>query len=183
LTDHERVLTKDELAARAKRLRMVLTDCDGVLTDTGVYFSARGEEMKRFSIRDGMGVELLRDAGVAVAIVTGELSESVKRRAEKLAIEAHLGIKDKVAAVRRIAETKGIAIGEMAYIGDDVNDLAAMELVAEHGGLVAAPADAMERVAEVVHHRAQAAGGHGAFRDFAEWILRLREEAVAASRR
>src|SRR5438105_7910342 len=90
-------LSRDELAARARRLRLVLTDSDGVLTDAGVYYSERGEELKRFSIRDGMGVERLRDAGIATAIVTGEKSGSVVRRAEKLGIRAYLGIKDKAA--------------------------------------------------------------------------------------
>lgn len=164
----------DDFAARARRLKLVLTDCDGVLTDTGVYYSARGEEMKRFSIRDGMGVERLRNAGIAVAIITGELSESVTRRAEKLAITAHLGVKDKVGAVKRIAEEAQLTPSELAYIGDDVNDLGAMRLIADSGGLLGAPADAMAMVAEQVHHVAGAPGGHGAFRDFAEWILRLR---------
>ena len=168
------MVSLEDLALRAKRLRLVLTDCDGVLTDTGVYYSARGEEMKRFSIRDGMGCERLQSEGIAVAIITGELSESVTRRAEKLRIEAHLGVKDKVQAVTRLAEERGITLAEMGYIGDDVNDLAAMRLIAAAGGLLGSPADAMPTVAEVVHHVALAPGGHGAFRDFAEWILRLR---------
>lgn len=169
------MVTDDELSARAKRVRLVLTDCDGVLTDTGVYYSARGEELKRFSIRDGMGVMRLRDEGVRVAIITGELSESVKRRAEKLRIEAHLGVEDKAAAVNTIAAALGITAAEIAYIGDDVNDLAAMALIASAGGLLGAPADAMPEVAGVVHHVALERGGHGAFRGFAEWILRLRD--------
>lgn len=168
------MLPRAELIARARRLACVLTDCDGVLTDTGVYFSARGEEMKRFSIRDGMGVERLRHAGLTVAIVTGELSESVARRAEKLRIDAHLGVKDKESAVQAIARAAGVTLAELGYMGDDVNDLGAMTRIAAAGGLIATPADAMAEVAATAHFRATAPGGHGAFRDFAEWILRLR---------
>ena len=90
-------LSPAELHRRAARLRLVLTDSDGVLTDTGVYYSERGEELKRFSIRDGMGVERLRNAGVDTGIVTGERSPSVVRRAEKLGLpHVLLGVKDKL---------------------------------------------------------------------------------------
>ncbi len=166
-------LQHEELVARARRIKLVLTDCDGVLTDTGVYYSARGEEMKRFSIRDGMGFERLRNAGIAAAIITGELSESVKLRAAKLQSKAHLGVKDKAAALPQILTEAGITPGEVGYIGDDVNDLGALARVVELG-LTAAPRDAMPEVKRAVHYVCEVDGGRGAFRDFAEWILRLR---------
>ncbi len=84
-------LTASALRTRARRIRLVLTDNDGVLTDTGVYYGIDGELMKRYSIRDGMGVERLRDAGVETAIVTGEVSGNVKKRAEKLQIRLRCG--------------------------------------------------------------------------------------------
>ncbi len=165
-------LPPDELKRRALRLKLVITDSDGVLTDAGVYYSERGEELKRFSIRDGMGFERLRDAGLAVAIITGETSPSVARRAEKLKARALLGVKDKAAYLERVLAEMGITAAEVAYIGDDVNDLGAMRAIAPHG-LVGAPADAMPEVLKVVHWVSAREGGHGAFRDFAEWILTL----------
>ncbi len=163
----------EDLARRAGRLKLVLTDCDGVLTDAGVYYSARGEEMKRFSIRDGMGVERLRNAGIATAIVTGENAEMVLRRSEKLGIKAHLGVKDKGGRLAEILAFHGVSGDEVAYIGDDVNDLSAMEKIRE-AGLVGCPFDAMPEVRRRAHFVTRASGGHGAFREFAEWLLGAR---------
>ena len=100
----------DILRQRAHPIRLLLTDSDGVLTDNGVYYSAAGEEMKRFSIRDGMGVERLRVfAGVEVGIITGERSSAVQRRAEKLGIpELHLGIRDKPAVLDELLARLGL---------------------------------------------------------------------------
>jgi 3-deoxy-D-manno-octulosonate 8-phosphate phosphatase (KDO 8-P phosphatase) len=161
-----------DFAARARQLRLVLTDCDGVLTDGGVYYSERGEELKRFNIRDGMGVERLRKlAGIETGIVTGEFSGSVSRRAEKLGIaECHLGAKDKAAVVRGILERLNLHSGEVAYLGDDVNDLPAFGVV----GLTACPADALDEVAAAAQVVLRRAGGQGAFREFAELVLRAR---------
>jgi 3-deoxy-D-manno-octulosonate 8-phosphate phosphatase (KDO 8-P phosphatase) len=147
-----------------------------VLTDGGVYYSDKGEAMKRFNLRDGMGVERLREDGVETAFLTRENSAIVARRAEKLRIRhLHMGVGDKLAALPGVLAgvDGGVALAHVAYIGDDVNDLAAMRAVAE-AGLVGAPSDALPGVAAVAHHRAALAGGHGAFRDFAEWILALR---------
>jgi 3-deoxy-D-manno-octulosonate 8-phosphate phosphatase (KDO 8-P phosphatase) len=169
-----------EWVRRAERTRLVLSDVDGVLTDTGVYVSARGEELKRFSLRDGMGVERLRDAGITTAFITREQSEIVARRAEKLGVEhVLLGVRDKRPAVAALAARIGVAPAEMAYIGDDVNDLDAIDLVAAEG-LTGAPSDALPVVLDAVQYRCRAAGGHGAFRDFAEWILGLRHAASYA---
>jgi 3-deoxy-D-manno-octulosonate 8-phosphate phosphatase (KDO 8-P phosphatase) len=167
-------LSQSELKSRAKRIKLVLTDNDGVLTDTGVYYSARGEELKRFSIRDGMGVERLRERGIETAIITGELSGSVKRRSEKLKMPyLWLGIKDKRAQLKVILSECGFRVEELGYIGDDVNDLGIIGEISTLG-LTACPKDAMDVVQKAVHYRAAATGGHGAFRDFAEWILALK---------
>lgn len=153
---------------RAAKIRLVLTDVDGVLTDSGVFYGKDGEVMKRFSIRDGMGVERLRNAGIEVGIVTGEESESVVKRAEKLHIEmVHLLCKDKPAILRQILEQQNYQAEEIAYIGDDVNDIEVMKLV----GLAACPADAFPTTREAAHYVCRRPGGHGAFREFAELIL------------
>src|SRR5262249_35973824 len=168
---HRPGLDARELARRAARLRLVLTDSDGVLTDTGVYYSERGEELKRFSIRDGMGVERLRNVGVETGIITGERSPSVLRRAEKLGLRhVVLGCKDKLGPVQALCSHEGLTLDEVGFIGDDVNDLELLSVLTTRG-LTAAPADALPSVLGVVNHVCSAPGGHGAFRDFAEWIL------------
>ncbi len=158
-----------DVRARAERVQLVLTDCDGVLTDAGVYVSAEGEQMKRFSLRDGMGVERLRViGGIPTGIITREQSAIVAKRAEKLKIdELHLGVRDKLPAVVAIAAARGLTMDQIAYIGDDVNDLDVLDAV----GLAAAPADAEPLVLDRVHHVCRRTGGHGAFREFAELVL------------
>jgi 3-deoxy-D-manno-octulosonate 8-phosphate phosphatase (KDO 8-P phosphatase) len=167
-----------ELRARARRVRLVLTDNDGVLTDGGVYYSETGEALRRFTVRDGMGVERLREAGIATAIVTRERSGCVERRSAKLRLP-HLfqGVQDKAAQLPAILAETGLAVEALGYIGDDVNDLGILAAIGRLG-LTAAPADAMPEVLAVCHHRCAARGGHGAFRDFAEWILALRAAPV-----
>jgi 3-deoxy-D-manno-octulosonate 8-phosphate phosphatase (KDO 8-P phosphatase) len=167
------MLLTQELYNRARRIKLVLTDCDGVLTDNGVYYSSEGEYLKRFSIRDGMGVERLKNLlGIETGIVTGELSKIVLKRAEKLGIrEVHLGIKDKGALIQSLAQRRGVELSSIAYIGDDVNDLSAFALV----GLTATPSDATIFALQVAHYRCQAKGGYGAFRDFAELIIRANQ--------
>lgn len=166
-------LTKNELRHRARNIKLVLSDCDGVLTDTGVYFSKTGEVMKRFSIRDGMGTEMLRKAGIETGYISGETSPGLKRRAEKLKlVHLYLGIDDKPEVLRKILSKSKLSAGEIAYIGDDINDLDILKEVGK-AGLTATPADGMPVVKKSVHYICKAKGGYGAFRDFADWILRL----------
>ena len=170
-------LLERELTMRAARLKVVATDVDGVLTDGGVYYSDQGEALKCFSVRDGMGVERLRADGVEIAFVTRESSRLVERRAEKLKVRyCYLGVGDKIQALARLLENAGIELGQLAYIGDDVNDAGIMSAVA-NDGLVGAPLDAVRTVLHGVHYRCARPGGYGAFRDFAEWILGLRAQA------
>ncbi len=157
------------LNEKLSRIKLLLTDCDGVLTDGGVYYGENGEEFKKFDIRDGMGVERLRNlAGVTTGIVTGELSPSVIKRAEKLKItELHLGVKDKPAVFEEILQRLNLKAEEVAYIGDDVNDLGIMKLA----GLSACPANAISFVKDVADIVCEAKGGAGCFREFAEMII------------
>ena len=167
-------LTIEELAKRAGKIKLVISDNDGVFTDNGVYYSERGEEMKRYSVRDGMGVERLRNSGIETGIMTGEVSPSLKKRAEKLGMKRlYLGVKDKYSMLETVLAETGLHRFELAYIGDDVNDVEIMEEIAREG-LTASPRDATVFVEPYIHYRAQADGGHGAFRDFAEWLLALR---------
>jgi len=159
----------DEIISKAKKIKLLLTDCDGVLTDAGTYYSNNGEEMKRFSIRDGMGVERLRHlVSIEAGIITGETSSIVNKRARKLGInECHCGIHDKYSKFLEIIQRKKIAPGEVAYIGDDTND---MEII-KHAGLSACPSDAFSSIIAIVDIVVDSKGGHGAFRDFAEILI------------
>jgi 3-deoxy-D-manno-octulosonate 8-phosphate phosphatase (KDO 8-P phosphatase) len=160
------------LQARGRHIQLLLTDCDGVLTDGGVYYSEQGEVMKRFSIRDGMGVERLRTlAGVQVGIISGEDSAALRMRAQKLRItELYLGIKDKNSLLDLILEQHHLRAEQVAYIGDDTNDVEIMTRV----GLAACPADATPFARQVASYRCKHRGGDGAFREFAEFIIAAR---------
>lgn len=162
-------LQRKELLKRASKIKLLLTDVDGVLTDTGVYYSAKGEELKRFSIRDGMGVERLKSlVNVETGIITREDTEIVKSRAKKLKIaELHLGVLEKEKVLDEILNRKKISFEEVAYIGDDTNDIEIMKKV----GLSACPNDAFKFVKMVAHYITESRGGYGAFRDFAELII------------
>ncbi|HSD62648.1 MAG TPA: HAD-IIIA family hydrolase, partial [Ignavibacteriaceae bacterium] len=162
------------LVAKAAAIKLVLTDSDGVLTDTGVYYSSEGEVMKRFSIRDGMGVERLRNIlGIETGIITGELSDSVLKRAEKLKIKHfYRGVKNKKNLLADILKEHQLDKENIAYIGDDVNDLEFMSEV----GLSAAPADGTVFIKNIAHYICENKGGNGAFREFAELLIALKAE-------
>ena len=157
------------LKEKLEKIKVVITDNDGVLTDTGVYYSEKGEVLKRFSIRDGMGVERLRKhAGIETIIITGEESASVKARAEKLQIkEYYLGAKNKLRLLDEILKKNEIGKENVAYIGDDVNDLDIMEQV----GFKATPADGMNFIKHIADYVCENKSGNGAFRELAELIL------------
>ena len=179
MTDYEEdiessELDSEELADRAANIKLILSDVDGVLTDTGVYYGAGGEELKRFSIRDGMGVELLRQAGIETAFVTREDTPIVKSRSEKLKLKHYYpGVWDKAALLHQILMDTRLELENLAYIGDDVNDIGIIRAIGQ-AGLTAAPGDGISEVLRQVHYVANVRGGHGAFRDFADWILELR---------
>jgi 3-deoxy-D-manno-octulosonate 8-phosphate phosphatase (KDO 8-P phosphatase) len=164
-------LSGTQLRARAARIRLVVSDVDGVLTDAGVYYSAEGEELKRFSMRDGMGVELLRNAGIRTALMTRENSPIVAARARKLQIEnLWAGQREKAESLPRLVAELGLTPDQVAYIGDDVNDSGALAWAAVEG-LAVCPADAVTKVREAAHFVTAARGGHGAFRELCDLIL------------
>ena len=149
-------------------VRLFATDVDGVLTDAGMYYAESGDEWKKFNTRDGMGLKLLQRAGIITAIVTQERTKLVARRAEKLAIpELHQGVLDKLSLVREMAARHGLALSQVAYIGDDINDLETLK----HVGFSATPADGMPQIVEVVDYVCQKKGGEGAVREIIEMIL------------
>lgn len=160
------------LNEKAKQIQLLLTDCDGVLTDAGVYYNEFGESLKKFNLRDGMGVERLRKfAGTETGIISGENSAALHLRAEKLKItEVHAGIKDKAALLAGIMQKHNLQPEQIAFIGDDHNDLGIMQLV----GFSACPADALPAVQQQVDYICKSKGGEGCFREFAELIITAR---------
>jgi YrbI family 3-deoxy-D-manno-octulosonate 8-phosphate phosphatase len=143
-------------------------DVDGVLTDGGFWWTASGEESKRFSFLDVMGISLGRKAGLVFGIITGEDTPFAERFAKKMAMaELHVGCKEKGKALQLISERQGIPLSNICYVGDDVNDLPAMALA----GLSAAPANAHPTVREAAGLRLQNHGGNGAVRELVDYIL------------
>ncbi|NTV92038.1 MAG: HAD-IIIA family hydrolase [Chlorobiaceae bacterium] len=170
-------LTIEELVLRANRIRLVLSDNDGVFTDNGVYYGENGEVMKRYSIRDGMGVERLQSYGIDTAVMTGEISPSITMRAKKLKMKhLYLGVSDKLSRLEDVLADTGLSLHELAYIGDDVNDAAIMKEIAL-AGITACPKDAVDFVMPFAHYTTVHNGGYGAFRDFAEWLISLKISA------
>ena len=149
-------------------IKMFLTDCDGCLTDGGMYYSEHGDELKKFNTRDGMGFALLRNKGIVTGIVTSENVDLNKRRAQKLKLDVlEAGRKDKVAAVKALCEKYAISLENVAYIGDDINDLDVIKMV----GYGCCPADAMPQVRDVAKYVTKAKGGEGVIREVVEAII------------
>jgi 3-deoxy-D-manno-octulosonate 8-phosphate phosphatase (KDO 8-P phosphatase) len=163
---------KDEaLAERCRALRLILTDVDGVMTDGTVLLLPDGGEAKSFHVRDGLAIVLAGKAGLRTGLVSGRTSEVVARRAAELGMAVvRQGVGDKGQALREILAEQGLAAREVAYIGDDVNDL---PLLTE-AGLSAAPADAPLEVRLAAFMVTEARGGQGCLREFVEAILRAR---------
>jgi 3-deoxy-D-manno-octulosonate 8-phosphate phosphatase (KDO 8-P phosphatase) len=144
-------------------------DVDGVLTDGGIYYGEGAVELKRFNAQDGMGVTLLRMAGIVPFIITSRESCAVETRAAELGIdEVHQGVKDKMTCLESILERHGAGLDEVAYVGDDLSDLCIMLEV----GLPIAVANARPEIKRIAQHVTDAGGGDGAVREAAEFVLR-----------
>lgn len=150
-------------------------DVDGTLTDAGMYYTNSGESFKRFNTRDGMGIDLLHRNGFLTAIITQENTEIVLSRAKKLKISrVALGSTNKEYDLRNIAEEFNLNLEEIAYIGDDINDIPAMKIA----GLAVAPNDCSESVVKYVDFKTNANGGNGAVRELSELILQSQNFSV-----
>jgi 3-deoxy-D-manno-octulosonate 8-phosphate phosphatase (KDO 8-P phosphatase) len=161
-----------ELRSRARRIRALVLDVDGVLTDGRLYYGVDGEAIKAFDVRDGFGIRLLQQAGIQLAILSSRRSAAVAARAGELDIELVLqGRTDKLDGLREILAALGVEAGDCAMIGDDWPDLAPLARV----GLAATVADAAPEVRERAHWVARACGGRGAVRELAEMLLRAQD--------
>lgn len=152
-----------------KRLpKLILTDIDGVWTDSGMYYDGTNVELKKFNTYDSAGVLFAHHLGIPVGILTGENTQIVQRRADKLKVDyCYLGCKDKVAITNKICEELGITMDDVAYIGDDLNDIQLLKLVA----WVGVPSSAPNYVRSLANIPLTKKGGEGVFREFVEIIL------------
>jgi N-acylneuraminate cytidylyltransferase len=171
----ESLMKKNGIKAQEEnipQIRMFLTDCDGCLTDGGMYYSEHGDELKKFNTRDGAAFELLQQSGVLTGIITGEDMKLNRRRAQKLNLDIlECGVKDKSETVKRICAERGIGLENVAYVGDDINDAEIMRMV----GFPCCPADAICTVRGIAKYVAKAKGGGGAVREIAEYMLAIQK--------
>lgn len=151
-----------------KKIKAFFTDCDGVLTDGGMYYSEKGDELKKFNTKDGMAFELLKQRGIITGIITGEKTELVKKRAEKLKLdEIHLGIKNKAEVLDELIKKYNITYDEVAYIGDDINDLEVLSKV----GFGCVVSDGLDKCKSIAKYITKIKGGEGALREVVDIIL------------
>jgi len=166
-------LTQEELVRRAKKLKLLVLDVDGVLTEGELILIGEELEAKRFYIHDGMGIIFLRTAGIKMAIITGRISPMVRRRALELKIdEVSEGAFFKQDGIEALLKKLKLSPDEAGYVGDDIHDVPAMKIV----GLPISVANARPEVKDHSVYVTTAAGGHGAVRELAEWLLELRGE-------
>lgn len=150
-------------------IHLLVSDVDGVLTDGSVTYGHEMLELKSFNTRDGLGIKLAGWAGLPIILLTGRKSAAVTRRAEELGVAVMQGAGDKAASLRDISEYYSVPLAEIAYIGDDLNDLPALRIA----GVAIAVADAVAEVRMIAHHVTTACGGNGAIREVIEEILQL----------
>lgn len=157
----------------SKKIKYLVMDVDGTLTDGKIYMGADGEAMKAFNIKDGFGIhDLLPQAGIVPVVLTGRESRIVVNRCRELGIEnLYQGIRDKERFLRDFLMRLDASPAEVAYAGDDLNDLGCMKLVKVNGGIVGAPADACAQVKEMADFVASVKGGEGAVREFIETLV------------
>ena len=161
-------MNSEEFKQKLNKIKLLIMDVDGTLTDSAMFYSKNGEELKRFSTRDGMGITLLQLGGIDSAIITSENSDIALARANKLKIHhIILGSHNKINSIIELAEKLSISLENIAYIGDDVNDAQAMKIC----GATACPNDAVNHIKQIVDYICSHNGGNGAVREFAELIL------------
>jgi 3-deoxy-D-manno-octulosonate 8-phosphate phosphatase (KDO 8-P phosphatase) len=157
-----------ELQQRLSKVKLLTLDVDGVLTDGGLYYTESGEELKKFNVKDGMGLKLLMQAGIEIAIITTSSSSSVLHRAKKLGIShVFLGIEEKLPTLEFLCEKLNITFEQVAYVGDDINDIPILEKVA----CPFTVADAMNQNKNMAIYITKSIGGNGAVREICDLIV------------
>lgn len=157
-----------KLRSRLSQVKLLALDVDGVLTDGGLYYSNSGEELKKFNVKDGQGLKLILQAGIEVAIITASTSQSVIHRARALGItHTFIGVENKISVLENLCHKLSINLEQVAYMGDDINDIPVLQAV----GCPLTVADAMAANKEYATYVTQLAGGQGAVREICEYLL------------
>ena len=151
-----------------KKITTFILDVDGVLTDSGMYYTENGDELKKFNTRDGKGIEILKKHKIKTAIVTSENTSIVKKRGNKIGVDfIFQGIQNKLELVKKLCEEQKIKLSEVAFIGDDLNDLNLLK----HVGFSACPSDAVDKIKNISDYICSKKGGDGCMREFAEKFI------------
>jgi len=161
-------MIKESIYSKCKKIKLIATDVDGVLTDGGRYYSEKGEVMKKFHVRDGMGINILLRNKIKTIIITKENSKVVKKWAKDVNVtKVYSNVLKKESIIKQISKEFSIKPSEIAYIGDDVNDVE----IAKKVGLSATPKDGIIAMKKIIHYVCILGGGQGAFREFSDFIL------------
>lgn len=159
----------NQLQTKLKKIKLLIMDVDGTLTDAAMFYNSQGEFMKRFYTRDGFGIDMMHKAGLKTAIITQEYTDIVMTRAKKLKIDkVVMGSTNKANDFQMIAEEYGLTNEEIAYIGDDLNDIPALKLA----GLAVAPNDCSDGILDYIDYKTTKNGGNGAVRELIDMILK-----------
>jgi len=165
-----------DVLARAAGIRLIGFDVDGTLTDGGLFYADDGSERKRFHVQDGLGLALLREAGIVTALISARHSDASRKRAHELGIaHVHLGERDKLGCLQRLAASLQLPMHAVAFMGDDLPDLPVLRAV----GLALAPANVHSWVKPTVHWIAPRSGGDGAVRDVCDLLLHAQGKVAA----
>lgn len=168
MKSHKKNNFSGEELDKLSKIKLILTDVDGVLTDGGMYYTAEGLVMKKFNVKDGMGSHLLKRAGFLTGIITTDQTPIAQIRGQRLKMDfVHIGVPDKLALVGAIAAENNLKLENIAFIGDDVNDMG----ILKQAGWSGCPADAMPQIKKTVDYVCKSKGGKGAYREFASLFL------------
>jgi 3-deoxy-D-manno-octulosonate 8-phosphate phosphatase (KDO 8-P phosphatase) len=166
---------KADLKKKLQKIKAFLTDVDGVLTDGGMYYGPEGLVMKKYFVRDGMGSVVLQRAGIETGMITSDTSPIGRARAERLKFDhIYIGIRDKCEALDEICAKKNYTYENIAFIGDDINDIE----ILKRTGFSAAPADAIDEVKKVVDYVCAKKGGEGAYREVVDMIMKAQKKKI-----
>ena len=156
-----------------KKIKIVLTDVDGCLTDATVLYTSTGKKIKKFCIYDGMAVTILKEKDILSGIISSDNSLATRKRAEDLNMNfIYVGEKNKVDILNEVAKISNVSLNEIAYMGDDIQDIDVLSKV----GFSACPSNAIEDVKKIVNYITKKQGGAGAYREFVEYIIRMEGE-------
>lgn len=168
-------LSKDQLLDRLSSLKVLSLDVDGVLTDGGLYYADDGSQMRKFNVKDGMGMKRAGQAGVEVCIITASKTPSIHHRGEALGLKyVFVGREDKLTALQSVCDDLGVTMDQVAHVGDDLNDIPVLKAV----GLALTVNDAIEEVLAIADYVTSKNGGDGAVRELTDLIVKAKGIAV-----